>query len=49
MFMQMRSQTNPEIGKGLNRIGEIFLFCEKRDRMLSIDFDIEIKEAAKKR
>jgi len=49
MFMQMRSQTNPELGKNLKRIGEIFLFCEKRDRMLSVDFDIEIKEAAKKK
>jgi hypothetical protein len=49
MLMQMRAQGNPEIGKSLNRIGEIFLFCEKRDRMISIDFDIEIKEAAKKR
>lgn len=49
MLMQMRSQGNPEIGKSLNRIGEIFLFCEKRDRMISIDFDIEIKNSAKKK
>jgi hypothetical protein len=48
-LMQMRSQGNQDIAKGINRIGEIFLFCEKRDGLISVDFEVEIKEPAKKK
>lgn len=43
MMMQMRAQGNPEAAKAINRIGEIFLFCEKRDGLVSMDFEVEIK------
>ena len=48
-LMQMRSQGNQDIAKGINRIGEIFLFCEKRDGLISVDFEVEIKEPVKKK
>jgi hypothetical protein len=43
MMMQMRAQGNPDAAKAINRIGEIFLFCEKRDGFVSMDFEVEIK------
>jgi hypothetical protein len=48
-LMQMRAQGNQDIAKGINRIGEIFLFCEKKDGLLSVDFEVEIKEPGKKK
>jgi len=48
-LMQMRSQGNQDIAKSINRIGEIFLFCEKRDGLISVDFEVEIKEPGKKK
>ncbi|HNX24038.1 MAG TPA: hypothetical protein PKG60_08295 [Spirochaetota bacterium] len=48
-LMQMRSQGNQDIAKGINRIGEIFLFCEKKDGLISVDLEIEIKEPGKKK
>lgn len=47
-LIQMRAQGTPGLGYGLSRIGEVSLFCEKRERLVSIDFDIEIKEGTKK-
>ena len=49
MMMQMRAQGNPEVARVLNRIGEIFLFCERKDGLLSMDFEVEIKVPGKKR
>jgi hypothetical protein len=48
-LMQMRSQGNQDIARSINRIGEIFLFCEKRDGLISVDFEVEIKEPGKKK
>lgn len=47
-LLQMRAQGTPGLGSGLSRVGEVSLFCEKRDRLVSLDFDIEIKEGVKK-
>lgn len=47
-LLQMRAQGTPGLGYGLSRIGEVSLFCEKREKLVSIDFDIEIKEGIKK-
>ncbi len=47
-LLQMRAQGTPGLGAGLSRLGEMSLFCEKRDRLVSLDFDIEIKEGKKK-
>jgi hypothetical protein len=47
-LLLMRAQGRPELGDGLSKIGEVSLFCEKRDRLVSLDFDIEIKEGMKK-
>lgn len=47
-MLQMRAQGTPGLGSGLSRIGEVSLFCEKRDRLVSLEFDIEIKEGIKK-
>ncbi len=49
MMMQMRAQGNAGIADGINRIGEIFLFCEQKDGLVSVDFEVEIKEAGKKK
>ncbi len=49
MMMQMRAQGNPDVTKGLNRIGEIFLFCEKREGLISMDFEVEIKVPGRKK
>jgi len=48
-LMQMRAQGNQDVAKGINRIGEIFLFCEKKDGLLSVDFEVEIKDPGKKK
>jgi len=47
-LLMMRAQGTPGIGSGLSRVGEVSLFCEKRDRLVSVDLDIEIKERMKK-
>ncbi len=47
-LLMMRAQGTPGIGSGLSRVGEVSLFCEKRDRLVSADLDIEIKERMKK-
>ena len=49
MMMQMRAQGNPDAAKVINRIGEIFLFCEKRDGLVSMDFEVEIKAPGSKK
>jgi len=49
MMMQMRAQGNADIAKGINRIGEIFLFCEKREGLISMDLEVEIKVPGKKK
>ncbi|PKL16660.1 MAG: hypothetical protein CVV49_15120 [Spirochaetae bacterium HGW-Spirochaetae-5] len=49
MMMQMRAQGNPDAAKVINRIGEIFLFCEKKDGLVSMDFEVEIKAAGNKK
>jgi hypothetical protein len=48
MMMQMRAQGNPDAAKVINRIGEIFLFCEKRDGLVSMDFEVEVKALGSK-
>jgi len=47
-LMLMRAQGTPGVGDSLSKIGEVSLFCEKRDRLVSLDFDIEIKEGIRK-
>lgn len=49
MLMQMKTQSNPDVAKGVNRIGEMFINCEKREGLISMDFEIEIKEPGKKK
>jgi len=49
MMVQMRAQGNNDIAKGVNRIGEILVYCEKRDGLISVDFEVEMKEPAKKK
>ncbi len=49
MMIQMRAQGNNEIAKGVNRIGEIIVYCEKRERLVSLDLELEIKEPVKKK
>ena len=48
-LLQMRMQSNPVLSKSINRIGEILIFCEKRDGLLSVDFELEIKDQGKKK
>lgn len=48
-LLQMRAQGNPDIARSMNRIGEIFLYCEKKDGLISIDFEVGIKESEKKK
>ncbi len=49
MMMQMRAQGNPDVAKAINRIGEIFLFGEKKDGLVSMDFEVEIKAPGNKK
>ena len=49
MMIQMRAQGNNDIAKGVNRIGEILVYCEKKERLISVDFEIEMKEPVKKK
>jgi len=48
-LMQMRSQGNADIAKSINRIGEIFIYCEKKEGLISVDLEIEIKEPGNKK
>jgi len=48
-MMQMRTQGNAGLAKSINRIGEIFLYCEKKEGLISVDFEVEIKEPGKKK
>ncbi|HOP64829.1 MAG TPA: hypothetical protein PK906_15740, partial [Spirochaetota bacterium] len=47
-ILMMRAQGTPGLSTGLSLIGEVNLFCEKKDKLVSVDFDIEIKEGMKK-
>lgn len=47
-LLMMRAQGTPGLGDGLSKIGEVSLFSEKRDRLVSVDLDVEIKERVKK-
>ncbi len=49
MMMQMRAQGNQDIANGINRIGEIFVFCEKKENLISLDLEVEIKAPGKKK
>ena len=44
MFMQMRAQGNDDVAGLINRLGEIFLYCEKNDNFISVNLELEIKE-----
>ena len=49
MFLHMSAQGNSEIAGWINRLGEIFLYGEKNDNLISINFEVEIKEARGKK
>lgn len=49
MMMTMRAQGNANIAKGINRVGEIFFYCEKKDGLISMDFEVEMKQPGNKR
>ena len=49
MFMQMQAQGNREVADWINRMGEIFLFCEKNDNLISVNLEVEIREVRGKK
>jgi hypothetical protein len=49
MFMQMNAQSNKDIAGWINRLGEMFLYCEKNDNFISVNLEIEIKESRSKK
>jgi len=44
MFLGMGAQSNSDLAGWINRLGEIFLYCEKNDNFISINFEVEIRE-----
>nr|AXS01273.1 hypothetical protein [uncultured bacterium] len=51
MFIQMgaQAQGNSNVAGLVNRLGEIFLYSEKNDNFISLNLEIEIKEAKSKK
>jgi len=49
MLMQMSMQGNSDAAGWINRFGEMFLYCEKNDNFITINFEVEMKEANAKK
>jgi hypothetical protein len=49
MLMQMQVGKEGNIAGLINRFGEMFLFCEKNDNFISVNFEVEIKDSSRKK
>lgn len=43
-MLEARARDNAELSRYINRIGELFIYCERRDGGISINVEAEIKE-----